>query len=117
MTKPIGGRAKPCACLSEDGIAAPAEVAEGDILVRVEGSEQRLPVAIELLALDERVADEDDTVAVAELELGGRRQRHCDETDAAGDRELQSALHQLLPKCGMNRPAVRTKFGGIIKLG
>ena len=72
------GEVEAAAGLAADGVAAPAEVAEGDALVGVGGDERGLPVAVALLAFDERTADPDDAVAVLELEglLGGGLGEH-----------------------------------------
>ena len=59
------------ASLAVNRVAAPAEVADRDLLVRVRGEERRLPVAVALLALDQRAAEPDDPVAVLELERVG----------------------------------------------
>ena len=55
------------------GIAAPAEVAEGDAAIGGAGGEHELDPAVGLLALDEGVAEEDDAVTVAEFKARGRR--------------------------------------------
>src|SRR5262249_20406330 len=61
--------AEPRAGLAEDGIAAPAEVAELQILAGVPKREDRLQVARFLVALDQVIADQHNPVALLELEL------------------------------------------------
>ena len=52
-------------------VAAPAEVAEGDLLAAEARRQGQLPPAGQLLALDEGVAEQDDAVAVLQGELLG----------------------------------------------
>src|SRR5258708_18736145 len=75
--------AEPGAGVAEDGIAAPAEVAKGNVLVRIVTGEGGLPIAEALFALDQRVAYEDDAIAVFQSErLGGEKQRQGRENNA-----------------------------------
>src|SRR5437764_5139912 len=71
----------PCA---PDGVAAPAEIAKGEVRFRVGGVKSGFPVAVGLFAFDYRAADPDDAIAVLDLErllggLCGREQRTGDE--------------------------------------
>src|SRR5439155_805372 len=56
-----------------NGVAAPTEVAEDDTSIGPLDRQCGLPVTITLLALDDGAADQDDSVAVEQLESGGRR--------------------------------------------
>jgi hypothetical protein len=68
-------------------VAAPAEVEDGKILVREPGEEERLEVRGVQVLLGDRVAVEDDRLAVAQRDGGGRRGRsgsnrgRCEEQD------------------------------------
>src|SRR5262249_44792309 len=75
-----------------DGVAAPAEVAEGDVLVRMQSGQHRFPVAIALLALDQRADEKDDAVAVFELKrLGGMGERGDGQYEKRGKRAVHGA--------------------------
>ena len=65
----LGGRVEDARELGPDGVARPAEVAEGDVPVGVAERQRRLPVAGAVLALDQGVADEHDAVAVAQVQF------------------------------------------------
>src|SRR5262249_39075674 len=77
----VGCGAEASAGLAPDGVAAPAQVAEGDVLVRVGGGQGGFPVTVALLALDQRAADEHDAVAVLEFELGRRGRERGEEKE------------------------------------
>ena len=70
------GRIEPGPGEPADRVAAPAQVAEGQVQVGVREGQERLEVAVSLVALDERIADQDDPVAVLKRPgpglLGGR---------------------------------------------
>jgi len=67
-----------------DRIAAPAEIAEDQVLVRIGDRQQRFQVTIPLVALDQGIAQKHDAVTVAQLEtrclvtssFAGREQAH-----------------------------------------
>ena len=67
----VGPRAEAGAGVAPNVVAAPAEVAEGDVAVGPAAGQGRLPVAVALFAFDQRGADEDDAVAVLQLERFG----------------------------------------------
>ena len=76
-----------------DGVAAPAEVAECHVPVGKSAGQGAFPVAVALLALDQRAADEHDPVAILERKLsrqpGGRhRQQDRQDTDTTHGRFL-----------------------------
>src|SRR5688572_17220282 len=50
--------------LAENGVAAPAKIAEGHLATRPIHAQQRFEIAVVLLALDERVANERNPLAV-----------------------------------------------------
>ena len=60
--------------LAPDGVAAPAEVAKRDVAVGGRDGEQRLPVTVQLLLLDERPAQQNNLVAVTQGETVVRLQ-------------------------------------------
>ncbi len=71
LLEAVGRGAEACAGLAPNGVAGPAEVAELHVLVGEAGGEGHLPIAVALFALDQRVAHEDDAVAVLEGERFG----------------------------------------------
>ena len=54
-----------------DRVAAPAQVAEDQVLVGIADRQQRLQVAIPLVTLDQGVADQNDAIAVLSSNRGG----------------------------------------------
>ena len=73
-------------------VGAPAEVAEGDVAIGGAGGEHELDPAVVLFALDEGVTEEDNAVAVAELEarrrgVGGARGGEGEEYEQGGAEE------------------------------
>ena len=70
----IGGTAKAGSREPLHGVAAPAEVPEGDGSIGVMASEPGFEVAGRLVALDHRAADQDDPIAIGEFEARPIRQ-------------------------------------------
>ena len=78
------GRVKSRTRDTERRVGAPTEVAKRDVMVGILRGQHVLDVTIGLLALDERVANEHDTVTVVELKgrfelRRGRPSRACDD--------------------------------------
>jgi hypothetical protein len=61
---------EPAAGLAVDGVAAPAQVADGELPAGVGREQRRFPIPVPLLALHKGAAEPDDAVAVLELEFG-----------------------------------------------
>src|SRR5262249_21738163 len=67
VAEPVRRRAKPGAGMAKHRVAAPAEVAERDVSIRIPARQSVFPVAVALLALDQRAAEEYDAIAVLEF--------------------------------------------------
>src|SRR5262249_58363340 len=63
-------------------VAAPAEIAEGDRLVRVRSCQSGFPGAVALFAFDQRAADQHHAVAVLELKSASWSDCHQGQKDS-----------------------------------
>ena len=72
-SNPASGGSNPARETPADRVAAPAQVAEDQVLVGIADRQQRLEVSIALVAFDQGVADQDDAVAVLQLERAADR--------------------------------------------
>src|SRR4051812_42858309 len=84
MPEAFRWRAEPRPRDTLDGVAAPAQVADDQVAVGETADQPGLEVAVRAVALDERVADQQDAVAVGRVPHLGR----------AGDRGEQSRGHK-----------------------
>src|SRR5260370_1775510 len=91
---PVRDTAEASAGFAPDGVAAPAEIAKRDVLVRVGGGQGGFPVAVALLALDQCAADQNDAVAVLEFEFVGGGDGEWDQKDRD---EKKTAEHGTSP--------------------
>jgi len=97
MSEAIGPRAEPGSGIPPNGVAAPSKVAEGEVDPRVKDRDERFKISVTLVALNERIPQVNDPVAVLELQIVrfvGQRcrrdrehQRNCNQTRAYRDHE------------------------------
>ena len=73
MVEAVAHRAEPGPGFAPHGVAAPAQVPHHDILARKAADQSGFQIAIGLLALDERAAQQHHAVAVGQFELAGPR--------------------------------------------
>src|SRR5262249_40360728 len=73
MAEAVRGGAETSLRLAEDVVTTPAEIAKTNGLPRKASRQRGLPIAVALLALDQGTADQDNAIAV--LQLQGRRFR------------------------------------------
>ena len=91
-----------------DGVTAPAQIAKDQILIGIADREQRLQVAIPLITLDQGVADEDDAIAVVQLEprrliaVRFPQRKQIQQPDDAGEKHSHREGSQFLQRCKAN---------------
>src|SRR5262249_34234692 len=98
VAEAVGRGAEAGPGFAEHGVAAPAEVTEEDTAVGVTADQGRLPEAVALFPLDERVADQHNAVAVAQGEVtrGPGRAGREDQEPREGCKETK-VFHGVLP--------------------
>src|SRR5262245_55235167 len=103
MFEPVISRTEPSAGVAEDRVAAPAQVAKRQVLVRVLERQDRLEVAELLISLDQVVAEEHDAVARFELDLRalgrGRAPGQADREAKRGEHG-DDTYHEVAPDRG-----------------
>ena len=98
----VGRGAEARAGVAVHRVAAPAQVAEADLPLGIAGGQDRLEIAVAGVAFDQRIAHEDDPVAILQLEPrgsggGSRRVRRSHAETQESQYDAKGALHEVSP--------------------